>query len=300
MKFIKRYFQNLKSEKRTLRKLNLTMECLVKRQSLHSSAMHTTTSLIDESLPENTELIISLTTYSKRIHDVYLVIESLGEQTIKANKIVLWLDEAEFSIDTLPEILKRQVHRGLDIRFCSNIRSYKKLIPSLKAFSDADIITVDDDILYPHDLVELLLKAKQQFPDHVVGTRAHTMTSDNGVIQPYKQWGFESSFEKNGPSTFLTTGAGTLFPAGILHEDFCDEESFMKLCPSADDIWINLMCVKHAIPRAKIHDDRLFSLRFMQLGEHQDIALNNDNVHQNQNDVQAKRVMEKFNIKLSE
>lgn len=298
MKFIKRYFHNLKSEKRALRELNLTMECLVKRQSLHSSAMHATTSLIDEFLPGNTELVISLTTYSKRIHDVYLVIESLGEQTIKANKIVLWLDEAEFSMDMLPEILKKQAHRGLDVRFCSNIRSYKKLIPSLKAFPDADIITIDDDILYPHDLVELLLKEKQRFPQHVVGTRAHTMTSDNGVVQPYKQWGYEASFEKNGPSTFLTTGAGTLFPAGILHEDFCDEESFMKLCPSADDIWINLMCVKHGIPRAKIHDDRAFSLRFMQLGEHQDIALNNDNVHQNQNDVQAKRVMEQFNIKL--
>ena len=38
------------------------------------------------------DIIVSLTTYGRRIHSVYATIESLMEQTMKANRIILWLD----------------------------------------------------------------------------------------------------------------------------------------------------------------------------------------------------------------
>ncbi|WP_434997464.1 glycosyl transferase [Vibrio scophthalmi] len=297
MKFIKRYLNNAKRERQTLRKLNSTVEYLTKKQSFHSRAMTSTDDLIDRERTA-TPVVVSFTTYSKRIHDVYLVIESLGYQTVKANKIVLWLDQEEFSLETLPILLHKQIERGLEIKFCNNIRSYKKLIPSLKAFPDADIITVDDDFLYPHDLIESLLKEKPNHPDTVIGIRSHCITHKNGNALPYKKWGFETSYDKNGKLTFLTTGAGTLFPAGILDNDFCDEAAFMSVCPFADDIWVNFMCIKKNISRVKIADDRRFRSRFLQLEEHQDIALNNQNVHENQNDLQVKAIVEKYNISL--
>ncbi|PML79788.1 hypothetical protein BCT27_19925 [Enterovibrio norvegicus] len=232
------------------------------------------------------------------MHDVYLVIESLGQQTVKANRIVLWLDENEYSLETIPLLLKNQMDRGLDVRFYPNIRSYKKLVPSLKLFPQADIITVDDDILYPHDLIELLLRGRHLEPDSIVGVRAHTIAIDKDGVKPYRKWKYESSFEENGRNTFLTSGAGTLFPAGMLNEEFCNEKSFMELCPSADDIWINMMCIKHDIKRSKIRDDRDFSLRFLQIKDHQDIALNNENVHSNGNDLQLSKILEKYDIEI--
>ncbi len=297
MKFLQRYFKNVKAEKRTIRHLDTTMEAMVRKQHFHNSAMHSTKSLISPVSHGQPSCVVSLTTYSKRIHDVYVVIESLGEQTIKANKIVLWLDENEFCLDSIPELLKKQMDRGLDVRFYQNIRSYKKLIPSLKLFPESDIITVDDDFIYPHDFIEILVKESRANLNCIVGVRSHTIAIEGGQPLPYKKWDYESSFAKNGSFTFLTTGAGTLFPAHILNDEFCNEDEFMNLCPSADDVWINFMCIKYGIERKKVHDDRVFRSRFISLDAHQDIALNKENVHKNQNDEQIKRVVDRYSIK---
>ena len=49
----------------------------------------------DESYPEG-QLIISLTSYGNKLQLLYLTIESLLHQTIKPNKIILWLDHFSY------------------------------------------------------------------------------------------------------------------------------------------------------------------------------------------------------------
>ena len=105
------------------------------------------------------EVIVSLTSFGKRIFDVYLAIESFMQGTIKPNKIILWLSENEFNGKMLPHTLQLQQVRGLEIKFCKDLRSYKKLIPSLKLYPDACIITIDDDVIYEYDIVERLVNA---------------------------------------------------------------------------------------------------------------------------------------------
>ena len=78
------------------------------------------------------EIIISLTTYSLRIHNVYIALESLLNQTIKPNRIILWLAEEEFNEANLPISVLRLKERGVEIRFCEDYKSYKKLIPTLR------------------------------------------------------------------------------------------------------------------------------------------------------------------------
>lgn len=41
----------------------------------------------------------------------------------------------------------------------------------------------------------------------------------------------------------LASGSGTLYPPHCLHEDMLDSEKFLKLSPTADDIWIWAMAV---------------------------------------------------------
>ena len=53
------------------------------------------------------KIIVSLITYNKRINTVFLAIESIFEQIVKPDKIILWLDKNEFSIDTIPFTLKK-------------------------------------------------------------------------------------------------------------------------------------------------------------------------------------------------
>ena len=63
-------------------------------------------------------ITISLTTFGPRIETVYLTIESLMQQSLKADRIVLCLAKSEFSEAGLPTALKKQRERGLEILFC--------------------------------------------------------------------------------------------------------------------------------------------------------------------------------------
>jgi hypothetical protein len=297
---VKKWLKKRKIERKNLRNMHTDVEGLIRKNALLQLAITSSQSLVSTSnRQQGNELIVSFTTYSKRIHDVHLVIESIGQQTYKADRIILWLDETEFSESTIPLILKQQMRRGLEVRFCENLRSYKKLFPTLSTEPQSDVITIDDDFLYPHDFIELLMAEAQTNPDTVIGIRSHTMRLENGQLLPYKQWTFESSHIDNGPFTFLTTGAGTLFPAGLLPTEMADSSLYLDLSPSADDVWINLMCVKAGIKRIKIADDRNFKQRFLELPQNQDIALNASNVHQSNNDKQIQQIVEYFKMDLA-
>lgn len=297
---IKSLVKKRKIERRNLRNIQVDMDGLIRKNFFLQNSMQSTSALISEGNDRENELIVSLTTYSKRIHEVHLVIESIGFQTVLADRIILWLDEEEFTDETIPQVLKNQIKRGLEVRFCKNYRSYKKLFPTLTIAPAANVVTIDDDFLYPHDFLESLSRAANHHPNAIIGTRAHTMKVDGDQLLPYKQWDYESSFKANGHLTFLTTGAGTYFPSGILKGEICDPSLFMDLSPSADDVWINLMCMKAGIPRLKINDDRNFKQRFFELQQNQDIALNASNVHQANNDRQIKKIVEHFNLNVTE
>src|SRR5690606_34895919 len=135
-------------------------------------------------------LVVSLTTFSKRIDDVYLTIESLFQQSRKADKIVLWLSKEEFTEDDVPAILRKQCERGLEIEFCEkNLRSYKKFYYALQKYPNSLILTVDDDVLYPLDMIDQLCRAYRKEPDVVHCQRAHRITLDgNGNVLPYREW----------------------------------------------------------------------------------------------------------------
>ena len=88
------------------------------------------------------QLIVSLTTYPKRFNVVYLTIESLMNQTMKPDKIILWLKKEELSYGKIPQKILKLKSRGLDIRIVNeNLRSYKKLVYAVEEFPTSNIIT---------------------------------------------------------------------------------------------------------------------------------------------------------------
>lgn len=77
------------------------------------------------------QVVVSLTTHGSRLYDVHLAIESIMQGTIRPNKIILWISEKDKSV-ALPVYLQNQQMRGLEIKYCTDIRSYTKLIPALQ------------------------------------------------------------------------------------------------------------------------------------------------------------------------
>lgn len=246
---------------------------------------------------ERTPLCISLTTYSKRIFDVALVVESLLHQTYKPNKIVLWLDEEEFNIESVPILLKKQIERGLEIKFCENLRSFKKIIPTLINYPEYNIITVDDDVLYPEDFVEQLMNQFDKEQRCIYYFRGRFVGKTRKGYLPYSKWKMVSDTEEH--MDVLPTGiGGVLYPKGCFDERVVDSNLFMKLCPKADDIWLRVMTYLKGYPCKKVDMPGTFRENFVEISRGQDIALSKNNFFENTNDEQLKNVLDYFNLNL--
>lgn len=239
-------------------------------------------------------VIVTLTSYGKKVQQVGLAIESLMHQTIKPNKIVLCLSE-EFE-GKLPVVLERQRERGLEILFCKDIRSYKKLVPTLRKYPQSIIISIDDDIIYPIDFVEYLIKAYKNDPNKVYFYYGHTITLDSkGQPIPYKEW---TRRPAKGRSLYnLPTGVdGILYPPGCFHEDICKEELFLELCPYADDLWFKVMTLLKGVECEQVERVEDVKTEFVHLDAADRYALSTINNDKNMNDVQWKRLWEQYEL----
>ena len=193
------------------------------------------------------KIIISLTTFPLRIDKVWLVIESLLRQTKLPERIILWL-----SIEQFPK-KKRSLPKNLlkllddfdifNIRFVSgDIKSHKKYLYTLIEYPKHILITVDDDIIYPTDMIETLVDFHKKYPKSIICRYSYYMKRDNlGGLIPYNEW--VKVKEKTQPRNdiFFGSGGGTLFPVKSLYEDFNNIFLIKKLSFYADDVWLNYM-----------------------------------------------------------
>lgn len=189
------------------------------------------------------QLIVSLTSYSKRINFVHQTINTLLRQDLKPDRVILWLPDNENL--TLPDELKRLQNLGLEIRFCPNYLSYKKIIPALKEFPEDIIVTADDDLYYAPDWLESLYGAYLENPNNIYVKRAVRMQiKDNKIMDMYsRDEALLKSFKEASFANQLMGGSGCLFPPGSLHKDILDADKCLKLLPTHDDIYLWVMAI---------------------------------------------------------
>ncbi len=285
------------------RRLKNQRELLIAQRSARLSAQYQWSAINSTSTGVGNDLaddiIVSLTSFDKRIDDVYLTIESLLQQSLKPDRIILWVSEQEFSANDIPHVLRLQEKRGLEVRFCpENLGPYKKYFYTLKAYPQSLILTVDDDILYPHDLVDMLYRNYKRSPNVIHCTRAHGMQlSSYGEVLPYKRW--DRPCRESQPSllTFPTGIGGVLYFPGCFDEQVMDQSLFMTLCPNADDVWLKAMSLKKGIKCQKVKDERYFGLRFPVIPGSQKHCLKRINKSRSDgNDVKLKAVFEHFKL----
>lgn len=197
-------------------------------------------------IPRTPKLIVSLTSFPQRMYDIHYCLYSLLKQTLKPDMIILWLAEEQFpdkENDIPQEVLNLQKF-GLTIKWCKNLYSYKKLIPTLEEFPNDIIITTDDDIFYEKDCIEKLYKSYIETPDTISCHRCHRIkTGKNGEILSYKKWTKKISGESVSFKNFFTGAGAVLYPPHSLYKDITNIELFTKLAPHADDIWFWAMAV---------------------------------------------------------
>ena len=189
--------------------------------------------------------IISLTSFPERMYDIHYCLYSLLNQEFKPDKLVLWLAEEEFpnKEEDIPKEVLNLKKNGLTIKWCNNIKSYKKLIPALKEYPNDVIITADDDIYYPKNWLKDLYEEHLEYPNCIIGKRCRRINLNNGLYESYDQWKLLNNKTEPSYLNFSTNGGGSLFPPNALNKFILEEELFKKLCPSADDIWIWSMAI---------------------------------------------------------
>lgn len=211
----------------------------------------------------NKKIIVSLTSFPERMYDIHYCLFSLLTQTLKPDKIVLWLSKEEFP-NLEKDIPKKVINLkkyGLTISWSDkDYKSYNKLVDSLRKYPEDIIVTADDDVFYPDNWLKKLYDNFDN--ENIVCHRGHFVKFDNNKFKPYKDW---LKCIQNKKYSFLNFGTGVggiLYPPKVLYKDVLNEELFENLAPTGDDIWFWAMSVLNNA-KIKIIDNGYTNLNYI-------------------------------------
>lgn len=189
------------------------------------------------------KVIVSLTSFPKRLPTLHLVIESLLRQTVMPDKIILYLTQSQVpDIAGLPKKLKNLQKRGLEIVLCPDeIRSHTKYFYAMQQYPDDVIITVDDDLFYRSDLIEKHLKNMEKYPGCVIANWVKEIIPGK---EKYTEWPDKSGTPSRSKNYLILGVSSVLYPSHALHPDAFHVENIRKLSLTADDVWLTAMLLK--------------------------------------------------------
>lgn len=245
------------------------------------------------------KIIVSLTSYPRRICTVFLTIETLLRQNMKPDMIIIWLANEQFpnGLEDLPVNLTSLQNRGLTIRFCDDIKSHKKYYYVMQEYPEDLIILVDDDMFYPRDLIKKLMQLHLSKPDDICCMTGQVITNF-GNEKP-SQWRNPYLAERfiHSNRIQIFTGSGSLFPPNSLDSFAFSKELINSLCLYADDLWLTFMALLKGTRITTYYPWRAFSITIYNTAID---ALYYLNVENGQNDVQWERIINYFHNDLEE
>ena len=185
-------------------------------------------------------VVVSLTSIPSRLEKLHYTIRSVMAQTHRPDKIVLWL-HSDLKIK-LPKQLAMLEGDLFEIRYTELNSSHLKLVHSLEAFPESNIVTCDDDLMYPTNWLWLLYQEHLRYPDQVVTNRCNLITYDKGGdTLPYRQWVKDVPPGTSSMAIMPAGYGGVLYPPGALLPETINQALYMQLTPKADDLWFKAM-----------------------------------------------------------
>ncbi len=200
----------------------------------------------------NRKVIVSMTSFPGRIDIAVESLKTIFNQNRKPDEVILWLAEEQFPEKDLPETIRGWEAEGkLAVRWCEDLKPHKKYFMILQENKEDLVVTVDDDLTYAPDMLEMLVLSYIRHPEAVSAMRVHLMAvTENQRLLPYRDWVMETDAEPDRPGMdlFATTGAGTLYPPGLTGERFFDKQAILDTCLMADDLWMKANELMEGIP----------------------------------------------------
>lgn len=204
-------------------------------------------------------------------------------QTVRPDKIVLYIDEAQKEKFNFSDDLRKLIDLGLMVKYVRDIGPHTKYFYALQEHKDDIVITVDDDIIYSHRLIEILLDSYQAYPRAISANIVSNFFFENGKLAPSTKWRQKFSY---GVGTTHSIGygvGGVLYPPRIMPKETFDEEKIRSLCLFADDLWLKAIENKNDIPVIKSKNgDQLYKY-FVTVDGSQSVSLRSENDFKDRN-----------------
>lgn len=195
------------------------------------------------------KIIVSVTSYKKRMKKLHICIKSIFLQSVQPDKIILYLhvNDKEYVTRELYGLEKS----GLEIRFVDeDLKPHKKYYYAMREFPDDIIITVDDDAMYSSKLIENLLKTHYIYPKYIIAARGRMIDFDilSRKFKPYDEWNLNT--RENIPSMkLLATGVGgVLYPPRVLDYSILLNKKEIKKYIETDDLWLKAVEIVSEVP----------------------------------------------------
>jgi hypothetical protein len=191
------------------------------------------------------EYIVSLTSYDKRFEYCETAIKSLLLQKCRyAYEVRLYLAKE----DVPPWGITDLERGGLKIISVEeDLKQYNKLLHVLRDEPEKTIITVDDDVYYPEDLIERLIHKSQEFPGCIVCHTGRFLSFDkDGRLRTFDDMQYNSGTRRVTPSLCLIPEGvgGVLYPPHVMDEIVFDSDLFTRITPRNDDLWFKMASLK--------------------------------------------------------
>ncbi|MBR1673039.1 MAG: hypothetical protein IJ702_08930, partial [Fretibacterium sp.] len=165
-------------------------------------------------------------------------------QTMKPDKIILWLGEKEFSGKKLPRIFRKLLDYGVEVQFREDVGPHTKYFYAVQEYPEDIIITIDDDVLYGPALVESLYRSYQKHPDCVSASCIYKMKFDaRGAVMKYDDWeqNYIDPMYLESHQYFALGVGGVLYPSQSLPQETFNLPALKQYSFHQDDIWLKFM-----------------------------------------------------------
>ena len=230
--------------------------------------------------PRDYKLVFTLTSFPDRIDTVQYTLRTLFSQSMKPDRVILWLSEEEFENREMPESIKAFQKIGLEIRFCENLYGHKRNYILVDEQKDDELVVMfDDDILFPHYLVERLYDKWLDNKDCVICERGQVMTFEGDKVKNPGRWSSTSNEGIDSPSYKIlpSPGGGCLVPPKALYKDSNNAELIKRVALKTDDIWLMFMITENDTKVLRTHKNHRI---FMVYDNNQSVQLGKEAIYE--------------------
>ena len=195
-------------------------------------------------------VVVSLVLVKARESNLKKVIRNLVNQSIKPDKIHVWISKEPFYMDDgFDEKPKLKCPRA-KIHWTPNIGALRKFIPVLNKYwfnPEQIIILTDDDHIWYKDMIKDILKWKKL--KSVLSTAGNNYI-DGNPNNWKKQWFHGNTIKNPRRCDIISTGYGCLIKPKFFSREIFDWEKYKDLgLPYDDEFWFNAMLAKNNILR---------------------------------------------------